>query len=177
MAYISTASYEPGFPTEWEGLDIASAIDATPKWYGVSSGNGNNGVSHMWPEYYVRTCEPYRLAQLAIVSPFNADRYGWAIEHSEVDGEADYTIWAMIVDPPSDDTDDRDHSMCEDGDECEGCDQCETDESSWSDVNGAWMIVEVFAIDNMDDECSRAYRYDGGLTEAFTADLLALVEE
>ena len=175
MSYIPTSAYEPGFSAEWEGLDLASAIEATPRWYGVSSGNGNNGVSHTWPDYYVRTCEPYRLAKLAIVAQFSSESYDWAIENSDVDGKADYTISATIYDPPDDETD-VDHSQCDDGYECEGCDQCESDAPSWCDVNGAWMIVEVFPIENMDEERSSAYRFDS-LMEAFSADVWERITE
>lgn len=172
-ACITSFTYEPGFPLAWEGLDLASAEQATPRWYGVSSGNGNDGVSHTWPDYYVRTADPYRLAELAIVGRFNTDGYAWAIENSEIDGEAEYGICAMILNPPDDGTDDRDHSQCEEGDDCEGCDACEGEGSSYSDINGAWLIVEVWPIEDMDDERSSAMQYDS-LIDAFTADLLAL---
>lgn len=173
---ITSFAYEPGFPIEWEGLDLASAEQATPRWYGVSSGNGNDGVSHTWPDYYVRTCDPYRLASLAIVGWFDTDYYEWAIENYETDGEADYTIYATILNPPDDGADERDHSQCEDGDDCEGCDQCESEDSSYCDANGAWKIFEVFPIADMDDERSSAMRYET-LQEAFSDDLLALVTE
>lgn len=173
-ACITPFTYEPGFPLAWEGLDLASAEQATPKWFGVSSGNGNDGVSHMWPDYYVRTCDPFRLAELAMVACFKPEFYAWAIEHTEVDGEAEYTISAIISDPPDDG--ERDHSQCEDGDDCEGCDECEVEGNSWSDANGAWKIVEVWAIDDMDDKRSSAMRYES-LTDAFSVDVLALVEQ
>jgi hypothetical protein len=52
----------PGFHPEWCFLDFATADNATPKWYSVSSGDGNNGVSRMYPDYYVRTADPFHLA-------------------------------------------------------------------------------------------------------------------
>lgn len=94
-----------GLPlSETHGLDYESAREATPKWYGVSWGNGNDGVSHMWPDYYVRTDDPWKLAEIAAVS--NLKDRTWAKENVEIDGEADYTITAMFLDPPDDDADD-----------------------------------------------------------------------
>jgi len=154
MSFIPTSAYEPGFPLEWEGLDIVSADEATPKWYGVSSGDGNDGVSHLWPDYYVRTCDPYRLAELALVALMNVDYYSWAIENVEVDGDAEYTISATLYNPP----DDGEYEV----------------DFNWCDVNGAWTIVEVFPIEDMDSERSRAPRYDS-LADAFPPDLLMRV--
>ena len=39
-----------------------------PRWYGVSTGDGNNGVSHMFPDYYVFTDDPWELAERAAQS-------------------------------------------------------------------------------------------------------------
>jgi hypothetical protein len=153
MTYIPTASYEPGFPAEWEGLDLASAEDATPRWYGVSSGNGNDGVSQMYPDYCVRTCDPWSLARLAAITAMNERYQDWASEVVEVDGEAEYTISATILDPPD--------APCDDG-------------SSWSDSNGAWHIVEVFPVDEPDE---RMIAYDDGLAATFGLDALAKYAE
>lgn len=172
-AFISSLAYEPGFPVEWEGLDYESAKNAIPRWYGVSFGNGNDGVSHMYTDYYVRTCEPFRLAELAMLGEFKpGEGQAWAQEVMELGGEADYGISATILNPP-DDGENRDHSQCEDGEDCEGCEMCDLD-SLWSDVNGAWMICEVFPVDESDMRDARQY---DSLQEAFTADLLALVEQ
>jgi hypothetical protein len=132
MAYIPTQSYEPGFPLEWEGLDYESANEATPRLYAVSYGNGNDGVSHMWPDFYCRTDDPYALARLAIITNLGESYQDWASEVVDVDGEAEYTITGMILDPPSDDTDEP----AEDD-----------DDNSWSYANGAWLIAEVFPSD------------------------------
>lgn len=97
--------------------------------YGVSSGNGNDGVSHMFADYYVYTDDPWRLARLALVSSF---KDGWkerALDVAEIDGEADHTISAVIYDPLDDEQDDGE------------------EEESWSSVNGAWLIVDVFPED------------------------------
>lgn len=93
------------------GMDYESAIDATPHLYGVSFGNGNNGVSHAWPNFYVRTCEPFILAAAAILSKFEAgEGIEWASVNTEIDGEAEYGISATIYNPP-DDGDDYESSL------------------------------------------------------------------
>lgn len=73
------------------------------KWYGVSSGNGNDGVSHMFPDYYVKTNDPWRLAYLAAVTEFKDEFQQWAKENVEVDGETEYTISASFYSMPDDD--------------------------------------------------------------------------
>ena len=134
---------------------IYDADDATPRLYGVSTGNGNDGVSHMYPSYYVRTVDPWTLARAAMLSEFKeGEGQAWALEAMSVDGEAEYGISATIYDPP-DDGDDRDHS------------------ESWSEVNGAWLIVEVFP---EPDPNTGRMTYDN-LQDAFTPALLALAEE
>jgi hypothetical protein len=102
------------------------------KLYGVSSGNGNNGVSHMFADYYVRTNDPWKLVELAALTLFKKpDGVAWAKENVQIDGEAEYTISAVFYDPP-----------LEEGEEepAEG--------ESWCDNNGAWLIVEVFPEDD-----------------------------
>ena len=155
------------FPPDLIGLDYESAVDAMPRWYGVSSGNGNDGVSHLYPDYYVRTCEPYRLAELAMVTQFN-DGAGkaFAAENLETDGEADYTITCMIRNPP-DDGSDRDHSECENGEDCEGCEECIPD-SDYCDANGAWQIIDVFPVDESDMREKWEY---ASLSDAFGSDI------
>lgn len=85
------------------GLDYESAVEAMPHWYGVSFGNGNDGVSHMWPNFYVKTCEPWTLAAAAMLSDFKPDEeVAWASENMQVDGEAEFGISATLYDPPDD---------------------------------------------------------------------------
>ena len=155
---VDSLTCEPGFPREWSGLDLATAEEVTPRWYGVSFSNGNDGVSQMWPNYYVRTCEPYVLANAAMLSQFcEGEGQSWAAEEMYINGEADYTIGVTILDPPPDDSEDtRDHSECEDGEDCEGCAQCEPDDmDSYSSANGAWMICEVFHVESPEDNNDR----------------------
>ena len=141
--------WNPAFNGEWFGLDYESAVGAMPRWYAVSHGKGNDGVSHTYPDYYVRTCEPYRLAELAMVTQFTAgEGRAFATENLETDGEADYVVSCTILNPP-DDGSDRDHSECESGEECDGCEECEPD-SDYCGINGAWQIVEVFPINESD---------------------------
>ena len=165
-------AYNPGFRPSWEGLCLESAAEATPRWYGVSSGNGNDGVSHTFPDYFVRTNDPWMLATCALLAEFKPEGYAWALETAEIDGEAEYTICATVYDPPGGDT--RDHTYCEDGEDCEGCDACEPDES-WSSVNGAWLIIEVFPV--TENTRSAALRYEDGIPEAFSPDIVALATE
>lgn len=107
-------------PNPWRDLDYQSAVDATPKWYGVSSGNGNDGVSQLFPDYLVRTADPYRLAELAMVDQFKRGKgMRWAKGHVDVYGEADYTISATILEGPDGET----------------------------EFGAAWLIIEVFPVD------------------------------
>ena len=83
--YTEATGFGYLIPGDWMGLDYESARDATPVWYGVSSGNGNNGVSHLYPDYYVRTADPFRLAELAMVDKFNDGPAGWYFRASSRD--------------------------------------------------------------------------------------------
>lgn len=131
------------------------------KLYAVSYGNGNDGVSHLYPDFYCYTDKPYDLAKLAIVTNCNTQYQDWAAERVEVDGEAEYTITGMLLDPPDDD------EIGQEG---------EADNGSWSDANGAWMLAEVFQVteDDLPDQ-SDVYgkKPYAGLTECFGADVVA----
>ena len=136
-------------PNPLRDLDYESARDATPVWYGVSSGNGNDGVSHHYPDYYVRTADPYRLAELAMVDTFKAgEGMAWAREAVGVDGERDYTISATIYEGPDGET----------------------------EFGAAWLIIEVFPVesDSNGPLHSNGPEYDN-LESAFSAEALALV--
>lgn len=186
------------FP-EWAGLDYDSAVGAMPRLYGVSFGNGNDGVSHRWPNYYVRTCEPYILAAAAMLSDFHpGEGQVWCAEHCEVDGEATYGISATLYNPP-DDREDYEAELeiareavaaakiaCDeasDDDEQAQIDLEEreseleeleaTDSGSWSEHNGAWVICEVFPVDDV----SSGAPYYTSLAECFTAELITLARE
>jgi hypothetical protein len=171
------------------------------RWYGVSYGNGNDGVSQLFPNFYVFTAEPYRLASLAIVAQYKREWKAAALETMIVDGEEDYTISATILDP-LDAQDDRESDLeslrqdvedaykeleaaqeSEDADEIvaaeravcdaeQALEDVESDESTWHDSNGAYAIVEVFPIDESD--MRDGPKYDS-LDDAFDAEDLALV--
>lgn len=103
--------------------------------YAVSSGNGNDGVSHLYPDYIVRTSEPWLLALLAATSDFKPGKgRRWCRDNVQIEGEAEYTISACLYDPPG------------------------RDGAGWCDANGAWRIYEVYpAADAVSDrsECPR----------------------
>lgn len=114
----------------------------------------------------------------------------------EVDGEAEYTISAMLLepldrDPPQsnyccescghewvddEDADATAHSA--DSVECPECDSkevtaTELEYDSWADSNGAYLICEVFPVDDADPS---APEYDS-LEACFGADELRLARE
>lgn len=77
------------------------------RWYGVSTGNGNVGVSQTFADYYVKTDDPWTLARAAIIATFEGNS-AWeraAIE-ADVDGDREYTIYAVIHEDPEFDPDD-----------------------------------------------------------------------
>jgi len=70
------------------GLDYDSAREVTPRWFAVSSGNGNDGVSHTFPDYYCRCTAPqaFDLAGAAMISQFKpGEGYAFAVENMTVD--------------------------------------------------------------------------------------------
>ena len=79
---------------------------ATIRTYGVSTGNGNDGVSHTYADYYVKTDSPWLLAHCAVLAEFKPGKgREFAIEETDIDGESDCTITACIYDPPRDEQD------------------------------------------------------------------------
>lgn len=162
------------------GLDYESAREVTPQWYGVSFGNGNDGVSHTFPNYYVRTADPFRLAAVAMLANFNnagPEDKRRIIDATEIDGERDYGISAMILNPediePEADPEDIECDECgamnnPGDDSCVQCDADlpeEEDNGSWCDANGAWIICEVFPVDEMPGVLLLTDRVDGRTVE------------
>lgn len=135
-------------PAETYGLDYQSARECSPRWFGVSFGNGNDGVT--FPDYYVRTADPFKLAAAAVIGMFKDEYKERAADVLEVDGEADYTISAMILNP--EDVEGYECPVCgmidSHADDCEA-DESEDDNGSYCDANGAWLICEVFPVDEM----------------------------
>lgn len=133
-------------------------MSTEPRIYGVSSGNGDDGVSHMFADYYVKTDKPWLLAQAAMLAEFKPGKgQEFALNQLQIDGEPEYCLSAVIHDPPNDDGEEE---LCDDG-------------SSWSESNGAWLIVEVFPEDEPRDGRPT---YDS-LEECFDAALLALCDK
>ena len=56
----------------------------------------------MFPDFYVKTNDPWTLARAAMIADWK-DRE-WAAANVEVDGEADYTISAVIYEGPEGET-------------------------------------------------------------------------
>lgn len=151
--------------------------------YAVSSGNGNDGVSHTFPDYYVLTNDPYRLAALAMVSSFAPKFKQAAADVCEVDGESDYTVYATIYNPedvdPSEASGNGKECDCgaNDNDEDEHSDECalfvdnDDDSMSYCNVNGAWQVIEVFPEDTPKNDRPM---YDS-LEDCFDDDELKLV--
>lgn len=87
------------------GLDPASAAACTPRWYGVSIGNGNDGVSQLHPDYYVRTADPYATARLALILSYSGGSWrDHAAAECVTDGESDYTVYATLYEGPDGET-------------------------------------------------------------------------
>ena len=127
------------------------------RYYGVSSGNGNDGVSHMFPDYIVKTNEPFRLAELAALTTFKKGKgQEWAKKNMEVGGEADYTIHVTFMESPE--TQDKREELPEDEQEDYGLDY-------------AWLVFEVFP---WEDKLPRKPIFES-LEEAFGEDDLKLV--
>lgn len=151
------------------GMDYESASEAMPRLYGVSFGNGNDGVSHTYANFYVRTCEPYTLAAAAVLSDFKpGEGIVFAIKNIEIDGEADYGISATILDPPVDEMDPTGEGLPDPDDSFDPDD-------SWSSHNGAWLICEVFPVEP--DDARDSVPYYESLSDAFTPDLITLARE
>ena len=117
--------------------------------YAVSSGNGNDGVSRLYPGYTVATNEPWLLAELAAVSEFKAGHgRRWCREHLDVDGEAEYGISATLYDPPG------------------------RDGAGWSEHNGAWKIWEIYPAGDAVSDNNSAPHFDS-LDDCFGRQLVA----
>lgn len=135
--------------------------------YGVSFGDGNNGVSHIYPAYYVRTAAPYDLALAALLSEFKSGHgQAWAKRHAEVDGESDYTIRATLSCPPCEDSNDGEYPELPEDVEYEDAE----DGRNWDMHNGAWMICEVFP----EDEPREGVQVYDSLEDALTEDVVTL---
>ena len=98
--YTYSAGYSYDFPYastlgKIERQATENAMAPLARWYGVSTGNGNDGVSHMFPSFYVWTNDPWTVAERNAQSDIKAEFH----DEIEVDGEADYTVSASLYDP------------------------------------------------------------------------------
>lgn len=120
--------------------------------YGVSYGNGNDGVSHIFADFYVWTDNPWLVAKLAMVTRFKSQWQAKALEECHVDGDAEHTVQAVIYEPLD-------------------AERCEDDNMSWCDANGAYALVDVFP---EEDPREGPPRY-GSIEEAFGDDVTKAV--
>lgn len=68
--------------------------------YGVSTGNGNDGVSHTFADFYVRTHDPYLLAEAATYDSYKPQAWSYIDDSLTIDGEPEYTIYATLYEEP-----------------------------------------------------------------------------
>jgi len=136
------------------------------KLYGVSTGDGNNGVSHMFPDYYVRTDDPWLLARAAAYGCWKPQCWPQLSDALQVDGESEFIIsaWLYAGDEPGAETP-VSYRECEDcqgsgerdqGLWCFACDGTgrieEEDEDAFCDMP-APFILEVFPVASQPCEC------------------------
>jgi hypothetical protein len=171
---------------------------AQARYYAVSSGNGNDGVSHLFPDYIVKTDHPYALARLAALTTFKHGKgQAWCEENLDVDGEAEYTIYATLMESPE--TQDERDEMQKRCDELRNeYDEAETagategeleamqdeitaleDEIEGFGCDTAWQCFEVFPWEQDDDFDARhgARPIYESLEECFGDDVALVKEE
>lgn len=151
--------------------------------YGVSTGDGNMGVSHMYADYYVRTNDPWLLARAAAYDWHKREIWGFLDEGLNVDGEADYTISADVYQYPCD-SETEECEACggegilddEECDDCEGTGTVEVEED-WDGCDHSEFILHVFP--ENDDEwaaCRTCPVYDC-IEDALSEDAIAHVRK
>lgn len=100
------------------------------QWYGVSYGNGNDGVSRSHPNILVYTDDPWTLARAAMIYEWK-DKV-WTNENTDLTGEDDYGVTATIYEGPNGET----------------------------EFGAAYMIVEVYPITEIELNTHDCTRYD-----------------
>jgi len=138
----------------------ASGEDA-PRWFSFATGNGNDGVGHSYPDSFVRIAPRFAYAFLEEAALQCLTDEGRAIVERdgscEVEGDAEYGLSAVILNPPEDDSADEDEDS-EDSEDSEDEDSArEERESMWSDHNGAWFIAELHPCEGGPHTSARAY--------------------
>ncbi len=146
------------------------------KWYGVSHGDGNDGVSHIFADYYVLTDEPYRLVELAALTSFNPEYVKWAKENMDVEGDHEFVVSATFFEMPE--TQEARQELCDAaqaardvGDEY-GADELDEEVDTFG-RDYAELIFEVFPCEP--DQQREGCPTYGSLAECFGDDC-ALVE-
>ena len=94
--------------------------------YAVSYGNGNDGLSRLFPAFFV-WADPDRIwdvARVAMMTRGDASRR-WLKANTHVDEAGPDAMQACIYDPPK--------------------------SPGWSDHNGAWRLCEVYPADEASD--------------------------
>jgi hypothetical protein len=165
------------------------------RWYGVSSGDGNNGVSHTFADYYVKTDEPWRLAELAALTTFKkGEGVDWARENMAIDGEAEYVIGVTFLESlETQEARDEAQSAVDSAENTiEAYSLGEVDEEeltrlnielesaileldNFEDTGPAWLIFEVFPCDP-DEQREGRPTYES-LEEAFGEDCALVASE
>lgn len=81
---------------------------ATPHYFGVSKGDGNNGVCQVFPSYIVKTDDPWLLAEKALKAEHKPEAEDWLGDNVYYEGEVfedengqlSGTISAVILEYP-----------------------------------------------------------------------------
>jgi|SRR5215469_11390825 len=133
--------------------DVHEMPKDPPRWYGVSFGDGNDGVSHMFPNYYVFTDMPYDLARIALIASFREEYQQKAADELDMNGEAEFTISAVIHDPMD----------------------WEPEEGDEEGYPYAAYICEVFPVE--EEEIKNTIPGHGSLEACFTAEELKWAED
>lgn len=130
-------------------MDNVAENVAEIRLYGVSTGNGNDGVSQMYADYYVRTNEPWTLARAAAYSCYKPGAWEFLDNELQVDGDENYTISAILYEEPNFEAPTVECEDCggtgEDADgQCDTCDGSGMVTEEDYDSGPAAFILEVF---------------------------------
>lgn len=155
-------------------------MTARTRLYGVSSGNGNDGVSHTYADYYVRTNDPWLLARAAAYDCYKRKAWPFLDDNLEVDGEAEYTIYVTLFEEPDFEAPtvtcpDCSGSGC-DGDttdECETCGGTGEAEDEDYETGPAAFILDVFPEKDEDWVSKRGRLVYDSLEDALSPEAIA----
>lgn len=128
-----------------------------PKYYGVSTGDGNNGVSHMFPNYIVKTDDPWKLAEAAALAEFNESGKEWSKENMDMDGDEEYCISVTFPESPEtqkeySELEERLYGVkCNEPEDKKLIHKLERELENFG-CDCAWFIVDVFPIEEAEPE-------------------------